>query len=174
MWVQEKEASRELQYHKVKSSDNSADLFAKAHAHHSIRRHTEAMGCEFMFGRDPIAFTVNNFGAHVIMGKEASEVENGFKASGRMDAWTRMDLHSKTYKTTNKGGPTCKDVAYRVTADARSGYIINIEDATNSRRDEEHRLVEGRPRDLVTVLLLKSIGVQDDHLGACDKQGNKR
>ena len=38
---------------------------------------------------------------------------------------------------------TRKDrLAYRVTADARSGDIINIEDATYIRRDEEHRLVE--------------------------------
>ena len=63
-----------------------------------------------------------------------------------MDAWTRMDMHSKTYKTTHKGGLAWRDVAYRATADARSGDIINIEDATdiNRDRDEEHRLVEGR------------------------------
>ena len=30
LWVQEKAASRELQYHKVRGSDNSADLFTKA------------------------------------------------------------------------------------------------------------------------------------------------
>ena len=67
-----------------------------------------------------------------------------------------MDLHSQTYKTTNTGGgPTWGDVAYRVTADARSGDIINIEDATNINHDTEHRLVEVGPRDLVTLLLLK-------------------
>ena len=33
LWVQEKEASRELKYHKVKSSDNSSDLFMKALEH---------------------------------------------------------------------------------------------------------------------------------------------
>ena len=60
-----------------------------------------------------------------------------------------MDLHGNTYKTTNKGGPTWRNVALRVTANARSGDIINIEDATNINRDAEHRLVEGRPRDLV-------------------------
>ena len=38
LWVQEKEASRELEYHKVKGSDNSADLFKKALDHDSIRR----------------------------------------------------------------------------------------------------------------------------------------
>ena len=59
-WVQEKEASRELQYHKVEGSDHGADLFTKALDRDSIVRHTEAVGREFMFGRDPIALTVNN------------------------------------------------------------------------------------------------------------------
>ena len=35
-----------------------------------------------------------------------------------------------------------------MTADSRSGDIINIEGATVIRRDEEHRLVEWEPRDL--------------------------
>ena len=33
-----------------------------------------------------------------------------------------------------------------------------------------NRLVEGGPRDLVTVLLLKSVSGQDDHLGEHDNQ----
>ena len=53
-----------------------------------------------------------------------------------------MVLHSKNYKTTNRGGPSWRDVAYRVTADARIGDISNMEDAMNIKRDEEHRLVE--------------------------------
>ena len=40
LWVQEKEASRESQYHNVNRSDNIADLFTKALDHHSVRRHT--------------------------------------------------------------------------------------------------------------------------------------
>ena len=32
----------------------------------------------------------------------AMEMESLFKTKRRMDAWTRMDLYSKTYKTTNK------------------------------------------------------------------------
>ena len=87
-----------LQYHKVKDSDTSADLFTKAHEQCSIVRHPEAMGCDFTFGRDPIPLTVNNSTAKVDMENLAR-----FKTSGRMDAWTRMDLHSKTYKTTNRG-----------------------------------------------------------------------
>ena len=77
-----------------------------------------------------------------------------------------MELHSKTYKITNRRGPIWRGVAYRVTADAGSGDIINIECAMNINRDEEHRLVEGTLRDLVTVLLLKSASGRDDHLSA--------
>ena len=106
LWVQEKEASRELQYHKVKGSDKSADLFTKALDHDSIRRHTESMGSAFMFGRDSLAFTVNNLSPTLSIKKLAMEMERRFGTKGRVDAWTRMDLHSKTYQTTNKGGPT--------------------------------------------------------------------
>ena len=50
-------------------------------------------------------------------------------------------MRSKIYKTMNKGGPTWKDVAYRVTADARSGDIINIEGTTKINRYEEYKLI---------------------------------
>ena len=36
-----------------------------------------------------------------------------------------------------QGCPAWNDVAYRVTADARSGGIIHIEDAANINRDED-------------------------------------
>ena len=71
----------------------------------SIKRHTESMGCEFMSERDLFAFTVNNLSATLGMKKLATEMERRFGTKGRMDAWTRMDMHSKTYKTTSKGGP---------------------------------------------------------------------
>ena len=55
-----------------------------------------------------------------------------------------------------------------------SGNIINIEDAMNINRDEEDRLVAGWPRDLVTVLLHKSVCGRDDHLSAHNKHGDRR
>ena len=112
---------------KVKGSDNSADLFTKALDHDSIRRHTEHMDSEFTHGKGPLALTVYSLSATLSMVKVAMEVEKRFGTIGRMDAWTRMDMHSKTYKTPNKGGPTWRDVAHRATADAKSGKIINIE-----------------------------------------------
>ena len=56
LWVQEQEASRELEYHKVKGSDNTTDIFTKALGHDCIRRHTKSMGSGFTYGRDPLAF----------------------------------------------------------------------------------------------------------------------
>ena len=165
LWAQEKEASRELQYHKVKGSENGADLFTKALDHDSIVRHTEAM-----FGRDPIAFTVNNPSATVSMQKLALGAGEHFQ-----DKWknARVDTNGLTC-TAELTRPRTKedrlggDVAYRVTADARNGDIINIEDATNINLDTEFRLVEGRPRDVVAVLLPKSVSGRDDDLGAQD------
>ena len=72
------------------------------------------------------------------------------------------------------GSDDSADVADRVIAEARSGDIINIEDATNINGDEEHRLVERRLCDVVIVLLLESVSVHDDHFGAYDKQGDKK
>ena len=63
MSPKKKEASRELQYHKIKGSDNNADLFTKALDHDSIKRHTESIGCGFMFEKDPFALTVDNVSA---------------------------------------------------------------------------------------------------------------
>ena len=75
-----------MQYHTVKGSHNSADLFTKALEHDSIVRHTEAMGCEFMFGRDPIAFTGNNLSAKVSMEKVATEMcRTSSRSNGRVE-----------------------------------------------------------------------------------------
>ena len=63
---------------------------------------TESMGNEFMFARDPLAFTVNNSRATLSLKKLAMEMERRFGTKRRMDAWTRMDLHRKTFKTTER------------------------------------------------------------------------
>ena len=77
-----KEASRELEHHKVKGSDNSADLFTKALDHDSIRRHTEFMGSEFACGRDPLVFTVNHPSATLKMERRWRS------SSGQVEEWT--------------------------------------------------------------------------------------
>ena len=68
----------------IKGSDNSADLFAKALDHDSIVRPTEATGFEFKFGRNPLAFTVNNL-------NEYGEIGTGCGApiQDKVEDWTR-------------------------------------------------------------------------------------
>ena len=41
----------------------------------AFKRHTESMGCEFMFERDPCAFTVNNLSATLSMKKLTTKME---------------------------------------------------------------------------------------------------
>ena len=76
LWVQEKDASRELQYHKAKCSDNSADLFTKALDYDSIKRHTESF-----------ASTVNDLSATLSMKKSNGhgETVRDKKKNGRVD-----------------------------------------------------------------------------------------
>ena len=88
LWAQDKEASRELQYHKVKKAATTVLTCSQRH-HDSIVRHTEAMGCEFVFGRDPVALTVNKLIAKLNMENVARElgapIQDKWK-DGRVDA----------------------------------------------------------------------------------------
>ena len=62
-----------------------------------------------------------------------------WRASSRQkEGWTRGREWTCTAKLTRPrkgGGPTWRDVAYRVTADVRCGEIISIQDATMINRD---------------------------------------
>ena len=77
-------------------------MFTKALDHDSTVRHTEAMGCEFMFGREPVVFIDNKLSAKASLKKLALEVESRFKTSGRMDAWTRMDCTANLTRPQSK------------------------------------------------------------------------
>ena len=60
------------------------------------------MGGEFQVGRGPIALTVNNMSSKANMERLEQEVKAEFETTVRMDAWTRTDFNSKTYKTANR------------------------------------------------------------------------
>ena len=60
MWVQEKNASKEIKYGKVPSKDNPADLFTKFLSGDEIDKHMAAMSFEFKAGHDAIALTINS------------------------------------------------------------------------------------------------------------------
>ena len=54
-----------------------------------------------------------------------------------------------------KGGPVWSDVVARVTADAASGEILDSELARDITRSLEHIPLEGRPRDIQTILIFE-------------------
>ena len=67
-----------------------------------------------------------------------------------------MDLRSKCFRTLTKGGPSWKDVVARVTLDASTGHVIEIEAARDITREYEHRLLPGEPCDIVTLLIWRN------------------
>ena len=127
-----------------------------------------------MFGKDPMTLTVGILCANVSMEKLALQVHDKFKTRGTVDTWTRLDLHTKNLQENKQERTDLGNVAYRVTADARSGDVIDVEDVMTVNREVEYRLVYGGFCDLVTVLLLKSVSGQDDHLDEHDHQEEER
>ena len=59
-----------------------------------------------------------------------------------------------------KGGPVWSDVVARVTADAVSGEILDAELARDITRSLEHTPLEGRPRDIQTILIFEESKVR--------------
>ena len=58
----------------------------------------------------------------------------GLAGDRNLAAWTRTDMSSRTRRTTTKGGPVWSDVVARVTADAVSGEILDLELARDITR----------------------------------------
>ena len=109
---------------------------------------------EFPEGHDEIAFTINFIDQsrrHISPSIQSSLQDLGL--SGTYFIWSRMDLKSKCFQTSAKGGPSWKDVEARVTLDASTGHVIKIEAARNITRECEHLLLPGGPCDIVTLLI---------------------
>ena len=102
---------------------------------------------KFPEGHDEIAFTINFIGQsrrHISPSIQSSLQDLGL--SGMYFIWPRMDLKSKCFGTSAKGEA-------RVTLDASTGHVIEIEAARNITRECEHRLLLGGPCDIVTLLI---------------------
>ena len=96
------------------------------------------------------------------MERFAREVSRKFGIAGQMDARVGTDFISRTCTTTVRSGQTWEEVAYRATADARSGYVINMEETANMQRHMAHRLESG-PRILMVILLFTNGRRQNEH-----------
>ena len=75
--------------------------------------------------------------------------------SGIYSIWPRIDLKSKCFRTSAKGGPSWKDVEARVTLDASNGNTIKIEATRDITREREHCFIPGGPH-ITTLLIWRS------------------
>ena len=120
LWIQHVN-ERGINFSKVPFSENCADLFTKPLTRESAEHLSELVGMEFPEGHDEIAFTINFIGQsrrHISPSIQSSLQDLGL--SGTYFIWPRMDLKSKCFQTSAKGGPSWKDVEARVTLDASS------------------------------------------------------
>ena len=153
LWIQHVN-ERGINFSKVPGSENCADLFTKPLTRESAEHLSELVGMEFPEGHDEIAFTINFISQsrrRISPSIQSSLQDLGL--SGTYFVWSRMDLKSKCFRTSVKGGPSWKDVEARVTLDASTGNVIKIEAARNITRECEHQLLPGGPCDIVTLLI---------------------
>ena len=149
-------AQQIVNYKKVAGSDNVADMFTKALDSESLRRHTGGLQYEELAQED---WTTGNRGGNVnYIGSKpiGAEVQDAIDAlvkdHGDLNAWTRVDLQTSTMRTTMKRGPDWKSVKFRITSDADSGKVLQIEESKDITRSLEHAPMSGGPRNLQTTL----------------------
>ena len=156
LWIQQVN-ERGINFNKVPGLENCADLFTKPLTRESAEHLSELVGMELPDGHDEIAFTINFMGqsGHHLPSLIQSSLQN-LGLSGMYFVWPRMDLRSKCFRTSAKGGPSWKDVEARVTMDASTGHVIKAEAARDITREYEHRLLPGGPCDIVTLLVWRN------------------
>ena len=156
LWIQQVN-DRGINFSKVSGSDNCADLFTKPLTRERAEHLSELIGMEFPKGYDDIALTINFMGqsGHHIPSSLRSSLQN-LGLSGVYFIWPRMDLESKCFRTSAKGGPSWKDVEARVTLDASTGRVIKTEATRDITRECEHRLLPGGPCDIITLLIWRN------------------
>ena len=135
LWIQQVN-ERGINFNKVTGSENCADLFTKPLTRESAEHLSELIGMEFPDGHDEIAFTINFVGhsGQLIPSSLRSSLQD-LGLSGAYFISTRMDLESKCFRTSSKGGPPWKDVEARVTLDASTGRVIETEPARDITRE---------------------------------------
>ena len=151
----------------MQGAENTADVFTKALGAELLNKLCEKLRATFPEGSDGIALTINTIKTSGIDEGLARILERRCGIEGKCKIWCRNDLRTKVYRTTNKGGPEWQQVERRITVEAETGSIINIEDTSKMTREDEHRLIskDSRTHNIITMLLYRprrSRGKDDD------------
>ena len=162
LWVQEVMAKGEIDYGKVAGADNNSDLFTKALDGPTIDKHTNAIGCEFTAGKDDLAYTIHFVGSAPQKGLFDDKLGEILQLKGAYSAWIRTDIGATTTKTSMRGGPDWSQVRARITVDADTNKFIKIERAKHITRNQEHSLLYGGERNIMTILIFNKNETQEN------------
>ena len=179
LWVQERAANKDIMYDKISGKDNPADGQTKHVSKELIDQYAEYCDYEFPKEKNEFGYTIDNQGdaesknmdyiggntkVHINFSNEVvhafdshverhlCELANQSGISG-MKIWSRHDLGTCTYRSTNKTGPHWQQVHGRVTVRCCNGKVLDsilLEDLTANM---EHGKLPCGKADTVTYLL---------------------
>ncbi len=150
LWVQEKNARKEISYEKVLGTENVADLMTKHLDGATLEKLTSKLGTELRDDKSRIALDLDVLTGQLDYVKTRIAADYGDQR--KFNVWTRRDRASLTYRNTAKGGPHTKEIRYRVTIDNGSGSIVNFE-KTDGEDTGRHKLLPYGPTDITTMMV---------------------
>ena len=179
LWIQEKAASKELSFNKVRGESNPADCQTKHVPFELLHRHMGLVNCDFHIGINEFGLKLNSTersqnSIEYSPGKRNVDrdmeklgvVHNGSRevkerllrlidSTGRPDSliWSRHDLASRCFRSTNKTGPECGQATARVTVEAATGKIIEAAKVEDIVREKQHGTLPSGKSDIVTYLV---------------------
>ena len=154
LWVQQKSASNEIKYDKVVGVHNVADMMTKPLNSDNIMRHTSGIGGDFPEDIDETQLTIHHIGeVNADKEKEIADAARRVGLTGNLRAWTRIDMASRTMRTTARRGPDWSKVRMRYTSSKDRKHLRIIEHARDICRNKEHALLSCGPVDLETTLV---------------------
>ena len=152
----------DVKYGKVAGADNSSDLFTMAFDSEPLNKHTKSLSCEFTEGQDDLAYTIHFVGSAPQRGLFDDKLGEILQLKGAYSAWIRTDIGATTTKTSMRGGPDWSQVRARITVDADTNKFIKIERAKHITRNQEHSLLYGGERNIMTILVFDRTEAQQN------------
>ena len=105
------------------------------------------MGCDFPGGKDEMGHELQRVGASgqvefdgaAVRGDARMALESlvpQVRRDARWTVWSRVDLGTRCYKSSNRSGPDWRDARGRVTTELRIGRVIDVDDASTITETE--------------------------------------
>ena len=79
-----------------------------------------------------------------------------------LKCWTRFDYNAFTHKTSMNGGPSWKDVKYRITTDLDENLILSKERVLHDAQYDWHSVLPGNVRRNIRTDLYSHIDLDED------------